>query len=248
MSRKSTDTSSLRFSSVGRRGIALEEILDGVGHELAELALELLQQLELWREACRFSSASASSVLRAPRSCCAWDRRTVMSLSAVPSSPTSSPEAGARAAKVSLADPPRDPRQLVDGPHHHEAHGDREHGGRGQDREDRRSRSGDCAASRPGRSTGSIDVATRTTARTLWSVPWHPWHRSWLAIGWLRTNRRHAVARLERLLRAERLDGALEQRARHGAGRARGASSRSRRPRPSAARPPSRPRARSRGR
>ena len=37
-------------------------------------------------------------------------------------------------------------------------------------------------------STGSIDVATRTTARTLWSVPWHPWHRSWLAIGWLRTN------------------------------------------------------------
>ena len=33
-------------------------------------------------------------------------------------------------------------------------------------------------------STGSMDVATRTTARTLWSVPWQPWQRSWLAMGW----------------------------------------------------------------
>ena len=32
-------------------------------------------------------------------------------------------------------------------------------------------------------STGSIEVATRTTARTVWSVPWQPWQRSWLAIG-----------------------------------------------------------------
>ena len=38
--------------------------------------------------------------------------------------------------------------------------------------------------SRTAASTGSMDVATRTTARTLWSVPWQPWQRSWLATGW----------------------------------------------------------------
>ncbi len=32
--------------------------------------------------------------------------------------------------------------------------------------------------------TGSMEVATCTTARTLWSVPWQPWHRSWFGIGW----------------------------------------------------------------
>ena len=26
--------------------------------------------------------------------------------------------------------------------------------------------------------TGSIEVATRTTARTWWSLPWQPWHFS----------------------------------------------------------------------
>ena len=26
--------------------------------------------------------------------------------------------------------------------------------------------------------TGSIEVTTRTTARTLWSLPWQPWHFS----------------------------------------------------------------------
>jgi len=31
--------------------------------------------------------------------------------------------------------------------------------------------------------TGSMLVATRTTARTLWSAPWHPWHFSWFSTG-----------------------------------------------------------------
>ena len=31
--------------------------------------------------------------------------------------------------------------------------------------------------------TGAMEVCTRTTARTLWSVPWHPWHRSWFGMG-----------------------------------------------------------------
>ena len=38
--------------------------------------------------------------------------------------------------------------------------------------------------SRTAVSTGSMEVATRTTARTLWSAPWQPWQRSWLAMGW----------------------------------------------------------------
>ena len=32
--------------------------------------------------------------------------------------------------------------------------------------------------------TGSIAVATRTTARTLWSLPWQSWHTSRFGIGW----------------------------------------------------------------
>jgi hypothetical protein len=42
--------------------------------------------------------------------------------------------------------------------------------------------------------TGSIDVATRTTARTLWSVPWQPWQRSWLAMGCASTKRVRPLA------------------------------------------------------
>jgi len=32
-------------------------------------------------------------------------------------------------------------------------------------------------------STGSIEVATRTTARTLEAVPWQPWHFSAFSTG-----------------------------------------------------------------
>ena len=38
--------------------------------------------------------------------------------------------------------------------------------------------------SRTSAMTGSIEVATSMTARTVWSEPWQPWQRSWLGIGW----------------------------------------------------------------
>ena len=38
--------------------------------------------------------------------------------------------------------------------------------------------------SRTSAMTGSIEVATWMTARTLWSEPWQPWQRSWFGIGW----------------------------------------------------------------
>ena len=217
------------------------------GTNLLSSSLSCSSSSSFWRDACRFSSASASSVFRAPRSCCAWDRRTVMSLSAVPSSPTSSPEAGARAAKVALADPPGDPRQLVNGPHHHEAHGHREHGRRRHDGEDR---DHDLAIAL------HLDLGQHRLHRRR-----HAHHRAHLVVG--------AVASLASLLvgdglvedeqasrrrasRAPPACGASRRRAGTAgpswSGRARGASSRWRRPRPSAARPPSTPRARSRDR
>jgi hypothetical protein len=171
-----------------RRRIALEQVFDRVRHELAELTLELLEQFEtLPRRLEMFERGGQLRVTRrqlAPRE----GRCAVISLIAAPSSATASPEpAGARTSKS-----PSPIRPVI-----------RASSRSGRTTTWRMATARTPAAApivrspmriwrlrcrRTSANTGPIDVATRTTARTRLSLPWHPWHRSWFAMGWCRTN------------------------------------------------------------
>src|SRR5260370_865393 len=91
MPRNSTEPSSLRFSRLVAVGSRSSSSLTASGTNLDSSPFSCSSASRRCREACRFSSAVASSVLRAARSRWVRARCSVMSFSAPPSSPTSSP-------------------------------------------------------------------------------------------------------------------------------------------------------------
>src|SRR3990172_4949484 len=136
MSRKRTDTSTVFFSSSVAFGFCSSSRLTASGTNLESSPLSCSSSSRRWRDSCRCWSVVASSVFLPARSLYAWLSRAVMSLNAVPRSPSSSREATAARASKSPA-PPGRAGQGLDRPQDDRAHRDGQHPGRGGDGQER---------------------------------------------------------------------------------------------------------------
>ena len=100
MSRNTTETSTVRFSSSVALGFRSRSFLTASGTNFDSSPLSCSSSASRWRDSWRFWSAVSSSLFLVASSVWAWASRDVMSLNAPPSSPISSRAwAGARASK-----------------------------------------------------------------------------------------------------------------------------------------------------